>query len=362
MSSKTIVLAISSVAKNLLSRKKLFLVSEPASWAIYEDCRNIQKNLTGILDAEITYIPFGLRNKIIHFASENTLLGTTGFKDRRWYEKIHPSNKIILTWFHISDQDTSRLPLVPLLNDRVDFVHTASQNTKRKLIENGLREEKIIVVPLGVDLTIFHPATREEKINIRRKLGLPNDKIVVGSFQKDGIGWDEGVEPKHIKGPDIFCDVIERLAKKFPIHVLLTGPARGYVKMRLKRAGIPHSHTFLKKYEDIAKHYRALDLYLITSREEGGPKALLESLASGIPLVATRVGMVPEVVTDGKNGFIAEINDVDTIVEKASFLLKKENIRTEISKQGFGTIQAYSLENVSRRMHERLYSPLSKQL
>lgn len=360
MSLKKIPLAIASITKNLFSKEKIFLVSEIASWAIYEDCRNIQKNLNGI-KAEITYLPFGLRNKVIHFASENTLLDTDCFR-KKWYEKIHPSNKIIFTWFHISENDAPRLHLIPLLNNYVDFVHTASQNTKQKLIKYGLKEEKVIVIPLGVDTETFHPVSIKEKECLQKELKLPPKKIIIGSFQKDGNGWGEGLEPKFIKGPDIFCNVIEKLAKEYPVHILLTGPARGYVKNQLKKSNIPYTHVFLKNYTDIARYYQALDFYLITSREEGGPKALLESLASGIPLVSTKVGMVSEVIKNTENGLLTDIEDAPAIFEKAKMLINNQELQKKIVSNGIKTAQQHSLKHTVQKMKDQLYTPLLNQL
>lgn len=358
MNIKTASLALASVWRNRLSEKKLFLISEPADWSIYEDCRNIQRKLAEIIPLEISYLPWGLKNKVIHFASENTLVGKNVLKNKKWYEKIHPSNRITLTWFHISDQDASRLHLIPLLNEVVDTVHTASQNTKRKLIANGLREDKVTVIPLGVDLQLYRPATATEKLAMREKLNIPPDVFVIGSFQKDGIGWGEGLEPKLIKGPDIFCDVVEQLAKQYPVHILLTGPARGYVKNRLSAKGIPFTHRYLERYEDVARFYRALDLYLVTSREEGGPKALLGSLASGIPLVTTNVGMVPEVLIDGVNGFVVLDGTVSTFGEKIKTLIESPETRTGIIRSGLETIARYDLGKTARDMYAQLYKPL----
>jgi glycosyltransferase involved in cell wall biosynthesis len=361
MKPKTLFFAFSSLVTNVLSRKKIVLVSEPASWAIYEDCRNIQNNLVNH-EAVITYLPCGLRNKIIHFASENTYLARNRFRDNKWYEKLHPSNRIILTWFHISEEDSTRLHLIPLLNDRVDYVHTASLNTKRKLISYGLREEKVIVIPLGVDTNVFHPVSSDEKCDIRKGLGIPEKSIVIGSFQKDGNGWGAGLDPKLIKGPDVFCDVVERLAATHQIHVLLTGPARGYVKQRLESAGIPYTHAYLKRYADVAQYYQALDLYLITSREEGGPKAVLEALASGIPLISTSVGMAPEIIVNGTNGFITSIADVEGIVEYAIHIINNPSLQSTIKLNGRKMIQRYSLKKTVGEMSEKLYSPLLKYL
>jgi glycosyltransferase involved in cell wall biosynthesis len=362
MNIQTACLALSSLPKNLLSSKQLFLISEPAHWSIYEDCRNIQKNLSKIISPEISYLPFGLKKKVIHFVSENTLIGNTAFKNEKWYEKIHPSNKLILTWYHISDQDTSRLHLIPLLNEFVDYVHTASHNTEQKLIRNGLREEKIKVVPLGVDLNAFHPVSPDRKRALRKKLCLPLDKIIIGSFQKDGIGWGEGLEPKLIKGPDIFCDAVESLTTTYPLHVLLTGPARGYVKKRLERSNIPYTHVFLDQFESVAEYYQVLDLYLVTSREEGGPKALLESLASGIPFVSTAVGMVSEVIIDGLNGFVVLNGDVSMLVEKAKRILASPGTRADIIRNGLESIKSYNMEKTTYAMYTQMYKPLLEKL
>ena len=67
--------------------------------------------------------------------------------------------------------------------------------------------------------------------------------FVVGSFQKDGVGWEEGLEPKLIKGPDVLLAAVERLRQRVPeLWLLLTAPARGYVKEGLERIGVPYRH------------------------------------------------------------------------------------------------------------------------
>jgi glycosyltransferase involved in cell wall biosynthesis len=354
---KNIILLIKyslNILINLFSNKKLILISESANWVIKSECINIKNIMDkiGLINSQISLTPYGLRNKIIHFTSENTLIGENGIKHHK------KTNKFVFTWFHISNADKYRLRFIPELNDRVDFVHTACAITKEKLIANGLREEKIALIPLGVDLNIFKPITQEEKILLRKKLGLPTDKIIIGSFQKDGNGWGKGLEPKLIKGPDIFCDVIKKLSEKFNIHIMLTGPARGYVKKHLRKENIPYSHIYFEDYYEIAKYYQVLDLYLICSREEGGPKALLESMACGIPLVSTRVGMVPDVLKDGTDGFIAEIENTDEIINKTEQTISNNELREKFIKNSLEKIQDYAIEKITRKYYDQIYSKL----
>ena len=132
----------------------------------------------------------------------------------------------------------------------------------------------------------------------------------MGSFQKDGVGWGEGLVPKLVKGPDVLVAALEEIRSGAPeLVVLLTGPARGYVCEELRRREIPFVHVNAAGLDEVARAYHALDLYVVSSRQEGGPKAVLESFATGVPLVTTRVGQGQELVEHDVNGAIVEVED-----------------------------------------------------
>ena len=140
----------------------------------------------------------------------------------------------------------------------------------------------------------------------------------MGSFQKDGQGWGEGLEPKLIKGPDVFLQTIEILKSQIQdLFVLLSGPARGYVMKGLKNLGVDFKHFYLRDYPETGELFQALDLYLVTSRQEGGPKAVLESMSSGVPLVTTRVGQAMDLVIHGENGWMVESEDIEGLAHYA---------------------------------------------
>ena len=108
--------------------------------------------------------------------------------------------------------------------------------------------------------------------------------------------------------------MLARLQEEIPeLVVLLTGPARGYVRRELESRGVALRHALLETRADLGRAYHALDVTLVTSRQEGGPKAVLESLAAGVPLVTTRVGQAPELLTDGEDGLLADVDDVDAL-------------------------------------------------
>jgi len=220
------------------------------------------------------------------------------------------------------------------------------------MISMGIPKEKIIVIPLGVDTNIFQ-LNKQSHIN-----NLPKDTITIGSFQKDGNGWGSGDEPKLVKGPDIFCDVVERLSKRYNIFVLLTGPSRGYVKNRLDKSKIKYRHDMLSDVDSLVDYYNAIDLYIIASREEGGPKAVLESLACGVPLVSTKVGMSSDLIVHNENGYLVDVEDIDGLYSYACKVIDSKEISNKFSINGVKTIKNYDWKNISAKYEKNLYSDI----
>ncbi|HST24913.1 MAG TPA: glycosyltransferase family 4 protein [Gaiellaceae bacterium] len=201
-------------------------------------------------------------------------------------------------------------------HDEIDRVQVSSVAMQELVLGTGIAETKVWLIPIGVDTDRFRlrdAASREES---RRALGIPESAFVVGSFQKDGVGWGEGTEPKLIKGPDVLIDVAARVAREVPeLVVLLTGPARGFVAAGLAQLGVAHVRAELPDLDAVAAAYRAVDVCLVTSRDEGGPKAVLESMATGVPLVTTRVGQAADLVSDGETGRLLDVDDSEGIAE-----------------------------------------------
>ena len=198
--------------------------------------------------------------------------------------------------------------------DRCARVQVTHAEMHELVVAAGVAEERVHRIPIGIELERFPLGDAAAKEAARARLGLPASAFVVGSFQKDGVGWGDGLEPKAIKGPDVLVAALERVARAAPeLVVLLTGPARGYVRQELSRRGIAHVHVLLDDRDELPAAYHALDAYLVASRQEGGPKSILESMASGVPLVSTVVGQAPELVVDGVNGLLAPVEDDEAL-------------------------------------------------
>jgi glycosyltransferase involved in cell wall biosynthesis len=227
-------------------------------------------------------------------------------------------------------------------HERVQRVQVSHQLMKDYILESGIEPAKVFVIPIGVNLSLFRFKDTEMRTQLRAHLGIPENAFVVGSFQKDGVGWDEGMEPKFVKGPDIFVKTIEKLKSSIPeLVVLLIGPARGYVRANLDQLGVRYVWLGKQAYPQICRYYSALDLYLVCSRQEGGPKAILESMASGVPLVTTRVGQAIDLVIHGKNGWMVDVEDINGLAYWANNVYQNQGLtRDSVLPNGRATAEA----------------------
>ncbi|MCC5847971.1 MAG: glycosyltransferase family 4 protein [Verrucomicrobia bacterium] len=300
---------------------RLFLVEDRSSWVIHWEMRALADSAKrlGVRTATPFWMPHARRQSIF-YGSQFFLLADD------WLARDH---RVATAYFHGKPgsgyPDFDRLyEQVRRHHERIHRLQVSHSEMENILLETGIAPEKLHRIPIGVDLSMFPFRTPERRLAARRELGIPEDAFVVGSFQKDGDGWGEGLAPKYIKGPDLLTDTLEILHKRVPkLHVLLSGPARGFVRNRLSRRGIPHTHRMLDHYPDIRGLYDALDAYLVSSRQEGGPKAVLESMACGVPLVTTRVGQAMDLVRDGENGFMTEVGDNEGLAERLEHVFRR---------------------------------------
>lgn len=325
----------------------IYYILENVDWAVSEVAKDIIPYIRQHTVKCVTRTDFINKKSIIHYGSLNTFL-----EDKNLGK--HSENKIIVTCFHIVDSDPRKYSIIE--KDKYVYKwHTSCNITKNKLMELGIDEAKIIVIPISVNIENYRVVDKQEKKIQKRRLGIEDGKIVIGYFQKDGDGWGEGNTPKLIKGPDIFCDVVEEISKRYDIFVVLSGPARGYVKNRLAKAKIPYEHFIFDEAKEVAKLYELLDIYIVTSREEGGPRAILESMASGVPIISTEVGQAPDIIQNMKNGVIVPVEDVKAIEQAFEKIIENEALNEKMIHAGVETAKQFSSSKIAQRYEDLLY-------
>jgi len=313
-----------SVAKNVLRLaswnwepySRLLLHGGGVGWSLDWDMRELAQ-ISRKLGIRLVhpYWKYAGSQQSIFFASQFFLT-----KDN-WLRLL--PNRIGFSYFHGLPNTGDKLfdsvyASLCMHDEKISRIQVSHSQIRDVTLETGIDPSKVFLIPIGINLDFFSFCSLEQKHAGREKLGIPPSAFVIGSFQKDGVGWRDGMEPKLIKGPDVLVSTLKLLKKDIPeLYVLLSGPARGYVKRELEQAQIPYKHVYLRAYPDVAKLYQALDLYLISSRQEGGPKAILESMASGTPLITTCVGQAMNLVEHGKNAWMTDVEDVEALASYA---------------------------------------------
>lgn len=303
-------------------RSRLFLVGEGAGWSIDHDLRELA-GIARRLGARLAdrRLLSASRDQAAFFGSQFALL------QEPWLPRPHALGT---AYFHgrpgttgMPEFDASYRALCTHHSElaRVQVTHAEMHEL---VLSSGIDPSKVFRIPIGVDIASFSPQTEATRAKARAELGLPAAAFVIGSFQKDGVGWEDGRAPKAIKGPDVLLEALGRLRERVPeLHVILSGPARGFVRAGLERLGIPYVHPRLERYEEIGRLYSALDAYVVPSRQEGGPKGVLEAMASGVPLVSTRVGQAAELVRDGVNGWLVEVEDAERLADRLASVAER---------------------------------------
>jgi glycosyltransferase involved in cell wall biosynthesis len=296
------------------AHSRLFIGRDAADWVLSYEARHLARTARalGVELGPERWLKGVDRQSIFHLSQFTLLLHD--------FEKR--GNRLGFAYFH-GRPGTPGMPefdacfeTMRRRNADIDRVQVTNAAMEELVLETGLAREKVHRIRIGIDVQTFRLRSAERRALARRELGLPEAAFVVGSFQKDGVGWGDGLEPKLIKGPDVLLAVAERLRERVPeLMFLITGPARGYVLAGLERLGIPYRHAWLPGVDAVAPAYEAIDACLVTSRDEGGPRAALEAMAVGVPLVTTRVGQAADLVRHGENGWLVEVEDVDGLVE-----------------------------------------------
>ena len=184
-----------------------------------------------------------------------------------------------------------------------------------------------------------------DKNNLINKYNLDLDSFIVGSFQRDteGAGITTGIYlPKKEKGPDIFIKAVVLLKNKHPnLKVLLTGTRRQYIIEELNKNNIEFYYFEMCNFTILNELYNCLDLYIVGSRVEGGPRAINECSLTETPLLSTNVGISSLLCHPDS---IFDMNNVSTIL----------NCKTDID-YNFKQAQKYAIKNYMKKFTTQLF-------
>jgi glycosyltransferase involved in cell wall biosynthesis len=214
-----------------------------------------------------------------------------------------------------------------------DALIAVSPEVRDDLVELGVAPaEKFVVVRLGIPLAERLDGDSED-MDYRQLYGIPRDAFVVG-----WVGRMTGV-----KDTGVVLQAVAALRERGVNAVVCLvgdGPDREPLEELAHKLGIARASYFAGYQPEVAGFYRLFDAFFLPSVNEGTPVSAIEALATGTPVVANRVGGVPDVVRDGIDGFLVEPGDVEGAAERLEALARDPGLWTRLGEAGRERVRA----------------------
>ena len=209
-------------------------------------------------------------------------------------------------WTEASCWTRETSPLSSLVWKCCPVVVTVCHNFKERLCRQGAPESKIHVFYNGIDPALNR--ARPAGATVRRELNIPADSPVVSVIGRLSAE----------KGQANFLRAFEQVARQRPdVRALIVGdgPDRNDLQRLTQDLGLGSRVIFTGYQRDVRKYYEATSVLVVPSKSEGMPNVVLEAMVFGVPIVSTRVGGVPEIIQDGKNGLLVPPQDPVKLTE-----------------------------------------------
>lgn len=218
-----------------------------------------------------------------------------------------------------------------------DRVVANSSAVARGMQQEGLRRERVVVIPNGLDVGPFRPIAR------------------CGGIRH--VGTLARLHP--VKGLDVLVDALALLHGTDVPHIEATivgdGPERAALERRVADRGLSGRVHFVGHRDDVAAALSAMDVFVLPSRSEAFPNALIEAMASSLPVIATAVGGVPELVDDGRNGLLVPPGDPDRLAAAIREMVRHPDRARAMGRRARAeVVQRYSFDRMVARF-EALY-------
>ncbi len=205
-------------------------------------------------------------------------------------------------------------------------VVTVSGPFRDALIRKGVPRERIEIVHNAIAHD-WEAARRtpEEALKLRSELGIPEQKpviLIVGRLSE---------EKDHLT----LIEAVAALRERVEMHLMVVGegPERPRIERRVAELGLRQQVTLTGHKNSSAPYYGIANVAVLSSRTEGSPNALLEAMAAGVPVVATAVGGIPEIVTDRESALLVQPGDPKAMTAAIGRLLAESDLRERLSQR-----------------------------
>lgn len=234
---------------------------------------------------------------------------------------------------------------------QIDAVVATTRETRAEAQEFGIQSDRLYVVGNGIDTQIFQPLNDKDRLSLRKRLRVDAAGMVVfvGRLAKE-------------KNPDGLLRAWKLALPKLPpgwkLVLVGDGPMRAELEAFIDNERLGDSVLLAGLQSNVESWLGAADVYVLASHREGLSNTLLEAMASGLPIVSTRVSGVCETVEEAGAGLVVDVRQMDQLAGALIRLAKDSSLRNHMGGAGRPLIlSTYSISHVAT-LHERLYDKL----
>jgi N-acetyl-alpha-D-glucosaminyl L-malate synthase BshA len=253
----------------------------------------------------------------------------------------------VITTLHGTDitlvgKDKTYAPVVAFSINQSDAITAVSKNLREETYSTFHIEKEIQVIYNFVDITRFS----KKPIDAFRKVIAPNGERIImhaSNFRK-------------IKRIADVIHIFHRIRNEIPSKLLLVGdgPERPMAEELSRELDICDDVRFVGKQQDMEEIYAISDLFLLPSEYESFGLAALEAMAGGSPVIATRTGGLPEIIEEGRTGFMGEVGDIETMSRQALRILRTDETLAQFREESRKTARRFDISNIVPQ-YESLY-------
>lgn len=220
---------------------------------------------------------------------------------------------------------------------------------KDYLVRHGSKPEKVVMIHNGMISANFR--SDADTAMVRKKYGIAEDALVMGIVAR--------LHP--IKDHMTFFDAVKIVRESSPaVHAVVVGDGEmmDSLKEYVKKIGIEENVTFLGTITtELPDIYRIMDVFLLTSLSESFPNVILEAMSASVPVVATRISEVPEIIQDGENGYMVDVKNPAMLAERALLAMTNPKVRELFIRNGLVKAEEFGVQAMVKK-YEQLYSEI----
>jgi glycosyltransferase involved in cell wall biosynthesis len=241
----------------------------------------------------------------------------------------------------------SDVSLLASLTPSMDRLIVPSESIQRKVVAEGRVGARFAVIPNGVDLSRF--ASPAPRCAFRREFGVPSHALLLGVVAR--------LEPE--KGHQFLLDAMPIILRGAPdtwLAIVGEGSSLAALRAQASSLGVAERVVFTGRREDVSALTADLTVAVLPSVREAQGISILEAMARRVPVVASAVGGIPEVVTSGVDGLLVPPADPPALAEAVLRLLRDEALRRRMGEAGYATVRdRFSVDAQVRRI-EAVYN------